>query len=169
MLFRSDQKFFSRQVKLSYVLPLSELISGFFDRLKSVSSGFASLDWEWLGFRPNDIVKLTVLLNRQPVEPLSVLIPRAKANVYALKLAQRLKAVIPSQQFELAIQVALAGKILARETLKAFRKDVTVKLHAADLSRKAKLLQKQKLGKKRMRQVGRVNLSQEAFLAALKA
>ena len=164
-----DQKFFSRQVKLSYVLPLSELISGFFDRLKSVSSGFASLDWEWLGFRPNDIVKLTVLLNRQPVEPLSVLIPRAKANVYALKLAQRLKAVIPRQQFELAIQVALAGKILARETLKAFRKDVTVKLHAADLSRKAKLLQKQKLGKKRMRQVGRVNLSQEAFLAALKA
>ncbi|MCX6816975.1 MAG: translation elongation factor 4 [Candidatus Beckwithbacteria bacterium] len=163
-----SQEFFGSQVKLVYFMPLRELISGFFDRLKSVSSGFASLDWRFSRFVLSDIVKLEILLNRQLVEPLSVLTVRPAAVSLALKLAKKLKAAIPRQQFELPIQVVLGGKILARETIKAYRKDVTVKLHAADLSRKAKLLASQKRGKKRMKRVGKVNLSQEAFLAVVR-
>ena len=163
-----SQEFFGAQVKLVYFMPLQELISGFFDNLKSVSSGFASLDWKFSRFVESDIVKLEVLLNHEVVEPLSVLTIRSKSVSFALSLAKKLKLAIPRQQFELPIQVALGGKILARETIKAYRKDVTVKLHAADLSRKAKLLESQKRGKKRMKRVGKVNLSQEAFLAVVR-
>jgi len=162
------QEFHGQQLKLNYFMPLQELISGFFDQLKSVSSGFASLTWQFAGFIPSDIVKLEVLLNRQIIEPLSVLTIRSKAQKLALKLAKKLKAALPRQQFELPIQVALGGQILARETLKAYRKDVTVKLHAADLSRKAKLLEKQKKGKKRLKAFGRVVLNQDTFLAVIR-
>lgn len=163
-----SQEFYGQQVKLNYSMPLQELISGFFDQLKSVSSGFASLNWQFAGFVKSDIVKLEVLLNRQVIGPLSVLTIRSTASKLALKLAKKLKAALPRQQFEVPIQVALGGQVLARETLKAYRKDVTVKLHAADLSRKAKLLEKQKRGKKRMKQFGKVVLNQDTFLAVIR-
>lgn len=162
------QEFYGQQVKLIYSLPLQELISGFFDQLKSVSSGFASLDWQFSAFVKSDIVKLEVLLNHQVIEPLSVLTIRSNAQKRALKLAKKLKAVLPRQQFEVPIQIALGGQVLARETLKAYRKDVTVKLHAADLSRKAKLLEKQKKGKKRLKTFGRITLNQDTFLAVIR-
>lgn len=162
------QEYFGRQVQLVYKLPLRELVSNFFGALKSQSSGFASLDWRLLGYGLVDLVKLEVKLNRQDISPLAVLVVRNQADITAKRLAKKLKEVIPRQQFELPIQVALGGKILARETIKSFRKDVTVKLHAADLSRKAKLLQKQKRGKKRLKAVGRLNLPQEAFLALMR-
>jgi GTP-binding protein LepA len=162
-----DQKFFGQQVKLTYHLPLQELISDFFSQLKSTSSGFASLDWQFLDFRPANIVKLEVLINRQAVDPLAVLVVRSQAQPVAKNLAKKLKAVIPRQQFEVPIQIALGGKILARETIKAFRKDVTAKLYGGDQTRKDKLLKKQKKGKKRLKRIGKIILPQEAFLAAL--
>jgi len=162
------QEFFGPQVKLVYTMPLQELISGFFDQLKSVSSGFASLNWQFKGFVKSDIVKLEVMLNRQVIDPLSVLTIRAKTQKLALSLAKKLKSTLPRQQFEIPIQIALGGKVLARETIKAYRKDVTVKLHASDLSRKAKLLDKQKKGKKRMKTFGRVTVNQETFLAIVR-
>ena len=163
-----NQQYFGSQVQLIYRLPLSELVADFFSQLKSVSSGFASLDWHLLDYQPVDLVKLEVKLNRQAIDPLAALVVRPRAAETAKRLAVKLKAVIPRQQFELPIQVMLGGKVLARETIKSFRKDVTVKLHAADLSRKSKLLQKQKKGKKRMKQIGRINLPQEAFLALMR-
>ncbi len=163
-----SQEFFGTQVKLTYHMPLQELISDFFGSLKSASSGFASLDWNFLNYKPAHIVKLQVLLNRQPIEPLSVLVVKSKALEIAKNLSHKLKQIIPRQQFETPIQVALGGKILARETIKAFRKDVTAKLYGGDPTRRQKLLKKQKKGKKRMKQIGQVNLPQEAFLAVLK-
>ena len=159
----TDQQFFGNQVKLNYDIPLQELISGFFNQLKSATSGFASLDWQWLDYRSADVVKLTVLLNRAEIEPLSVLTVRDKADHLAKELAANLKKVIPRQQFELPIQVALGGKILARETVKAFRKDVTAKLYGGDRTRAMKLLEKQKKGKKRLKRIGSLNLPQEVF------
>lgn len=163
-----NQQYFGPQVQLLYRLPLGELVSDFFGQLKSLSSGFASLDWRFLDYQPVDLVKLEVKLNRQAIDPLALLVVRSRAADIAKRLAIKLKAVIPRQQFELPIQIMLGGKVLARETIKSFRKDVTVKLHAADLSRKSKLLQKQKRGKKRMKQIGRINLPQEAFLALMR-
>jgi GTP-binding protein LepA len=165
----TNQEYFGHQVQLVYKLPLRELVSDFFGQLKSQSSGFASLDWRLLDYEPVDLIKLDVKLNRQDITPLAVLIVRDQAETTAKRLATKLKAVIPRQQFELPIQVALGGKILARETIKSFRKDVTVKLHAADLSRKAKLLQKQKKGKKRLKAIGKLNLPQEAFLTLMRS
>jgi len=163
-----DQKFFGQQVKLTYHLPLQELISDFFGQLKSVSSGFASLDWQFIGFQSADVVKLEVLLNRQPVKPLATLVIRSKAQTVARTLAKKLKTIIPPQQFEIAIQIAHGSKILTRETIKALRKDVTAKLYGGDQTRKDKLLKKQKKGKKRLKQIGKITLPQEAFLAILK-
>ena len=163
-----SQEFYGQQLKLTYFMPLQELISGFFDQLKSVSSGFASLNWQFAGFVPNQIVKLEVLLNRQIIEPLSVLTIRSAAQKLALKLVKKLKAVLPRQQFEVPIQVALGGQVLARETLKAYRKDVTAKLYGGDETRKMKLLEKQKKGKKRLKTFGRVALDQETFLAVIR-
>ncbi len=162
-----DQKYFGSQVHLTYHLPLAELVSGFFDRLKSVSSGFASLDWQFLDFYPADIVKLQVLLSRQPVDSLSQLVIKSKAQKIAGKLAKKLKQLIPRQQFEVPIQIAIGGKIIARETIKAYRKDVTAKLYGGDQTRKDKLLKKQKKGKKRLKQIGRLHLPPEVFKAAL--
>ena len=163
-----DQEFFGSQVKLTYLMPLQELISDFFGSLKSVSSGFASLDWQFHKFKSAKIVKLDVLLNHQPIEPLAILAIDTKALEIAKSLAIKLKNIIPRQQFETPIQIALGGKILARQTIKAFRKDVTAKLYGGDPTRRQKLLKKQKKGKKRMKLIGRVNLPQEAFLAVLK-
>jgi len=162
-----QQQYFGQQVKLTYEMPLQALISGFFGQLKSVSSGFANLDWQFIGFQPADIVKLQVLLNRQPVEPLATLVVRSQALSIAKTLAKKLKTIIPRQQFEIPIQIALGGKILARETIKAFRKDVTAKLYGGDQTRKDKLLKKQKKGKRRLKQIGKVTIPQEAFLSLL--
>ena len=159
----TNQQYFGNQVKLNYDIPLQELIAGFFNQLKSVTSGFASLDWQWLNYRLADVVKLTVLLNKEVIEPLSVLTVRDKADRLAKDLAAKLKKVIPRQQFELPIQVALGGKVLARETVKAFRKDVTAKLYGGDRTRAMKLLEKQKKGKKRLKRIGSLNLPQEVF------
>ena len=160
-----NQQYFGNQVKLNYDIPLQELIAGFFNQLKSATSGFASLDWQWLNYRLADVVKLTVLLNKEVIEPLSVLTVRDKADRLAKDLAAKLKKVIPRQQFELPIQVALGGKVLARETVKAFRKDVTAKLYGGDRTRAMKLLEKQKKGKKRLKRIGSLNLPQEVFKA----
>lgn len=163
-----NQQYFGSQVQLVYRLPLRELVSDFFGQLKSLSSGFASLDWEFLDYQAVDLIKLEVKLNRETIDPLSQLVIRSQAAAAAKRLAVKLKAAIPRQQFELPIQVMLGGKVLARETIKAFRKDVTAKLYGGDQTRKDKLLKKQKKGKKRMKQVGRINLPQEAFLALMR-
>ncbi len=155
-------------VKLEYQIPLVDVITNLHDTLKSVSSGFASLDYQLLGWQPVDLVKLTVLLNHEEFAPLSTLCPKSQSEYRARSLAKKLKEIIPSQQFEIPIQVAIGGKIIARETVRAFRKDVTAKLYGGDNTRRTKLLEKQKKGKKRLKQFGRVQLPQEAFLAAFK-
>lgn len=162
-----NQQFYGDQVRLDYHLPLTELIGGFFNQLKSVSSGFASLDWQFLEFRVADIVKLSVLINHQEVDPLATLVTRRQSQSIAHYLALKLKQLIPKQQFEIPIQVTVGNKVLARQTIKAFRKDVTAKLYGGDQTRKDKLLEKQKKGKKRLKQIGKVIIPQEAFLAML--
>ena len=163
-----NQEYLGFYINLSYEMPLIELIEGFYDELKSVSSGFASLDYEVIGFRLLEAVKLEVFINRQNIEALSLIVDKNKGERKARKLAQKLKEVIPRQMFETPIQVSLNGRILARETIKAFRKDVTAKLYGGDYSRKRKLLEKQKAGKKRMKKMGRVDIPQEAFFTMLK-
>lgn len=163
-----DMTYLDQLVKLEYHMPLVEVITNLHDTLKSVSSGFASLDYQFLSYQPVDLVKLTVILNHENFPPLSTLCPRSQSVHRARKLAKKLKEIIPRQQFEIPIQVAIGGKIIARETVKAFRKDVTAKLYGGDNTRRTKLLQKQKKGKKRLKQFGRIQLPQEAFLAAFK-
>jgi len=162
-----NQEYLGFYINLSYEMPLIELIEGFYDELKSVSSGFASLDYEVIGFRLLEAVKLEVFINRQNIEALSLIVDKNKGERKARKLAQKLKEVIPRQMFETPIQVSLNGRILARETIKAFRKDVTAKLYGGDQTRKDKLLKKQKKGKKRMKQIGQINIPQQAFMAVL--
>ncbi len=163
-----DMTYIDQLVKLEYQIPLVDVITNLHDTLKSVSSGFASLDYQFQGWQPVDLVKLTVLLNHEEFSPLSTLCPKSQSEYRARSLAKKLKEIIPSQQFEIPIQVAIGGKIIARETIKAFRKDVTAKLYGGDNTRRTKLLEKQKKGKKRLKQFGRVQLPQEAFLAAFK-
>lgn len=155
------------RVKVTYLLPLSELIINFHDELKSVSSGFASLEYEMFDFQPVDAVKLDVLIHFEPVEALSQIVVRSQADHIGRKLVKKLKEVIPRQNFEVAIQAAIGGKVIAREDISAYRKDVTAKLYGGDQTRKDKLLKKQKKGKKRMKEFGKVALPQEAFLAVL--
>lgn len=154
------------QVKLVYELPLSELISDFFDRLKSLSSGFASLDYELIEHRPIGVARLDILVAGERVEPLAQIVLKEKAAAVGRQTVERLKKVIPKQQFAVALQAAVGGKILARETIPALRKDVTAKLYGGDVTRKRKLLEKQKKGKKKLKEFGRVPLPQEAFFAA---
>lgn len=163
-----DMNYLDQLVKLEYQMPLVEVITNLHDSLKSVSSGFASLDYQFKGWQPVDLVKLTVLLNHEEFSPLSTLCTRSQAEYRGRALAKKLKDIIPRQQFEIPVQVAIGGKIIARETVKAFRKDVTSKLYGGDNTRRTKLLQKQKKGKKRLKQFGNVQLPQEAFLAAFK-
>jgi len=163
-----NMNYLDQLVKLEYQMPLVEVITNLHDSLKSVSSGFASLDYQFKGWQPVDLVKLTVLLNYEEFSPLSTLCTKPQSKYRGRALAKKLKDIIPRQQFEIPIQVAIGGKIIARETVKAFRKDVTSKLYGGDNTRRTKLLQKQKKGKKRLKQFGRVQLPQEAFLAAFK-
>ncbi len=166
-MFKNMQHF-GLQVQMSYEMPLSEMITDFYDKLKSVSSGFASLDWEFIEFRSVDAVRIDILVGGEKVDALSVVIVRERAEYIGRRLAEKLKEVLPRQNFEVAIQAAIGGKIIARETLSAFRKDVTAKLYGGDVTRKNKLLDKQKKGKKKMKMIGRVEIPQEAFLSILK-
>jgi elongation factor 4 len=164
-----DLKYLDEQrVILKYKLPLNEVATDFYDQLKSVSSGYASFDYEEAGYEPADLVKMDILLNGKPVDALSAIVHRDKAQYIGRDLCERLRAVIPRQLFEVIIQAALGSKILARESIAPLRKDVTAKCYGGDISRKRKLLEKQKEGKKRMKQVGSVEVPQEAFLSILK-
>jgi GTP-binding protein LepA len=156
------------RVEMGFEMPLAEIVFDFYDKLKTISRGYASFDYHPVDYRASDLVKVDILLNGDPIDALSFLVHRTKSHEIGRKMCEKLKELIPRQQYVVAIQAAIGVKIVARETLSALRKDVTAKCYGGDISRKRKLLEKQKEGKKRMRQVGSVEIPQQAFLAVLR-
>jgi GTP-binding protein LepA len=165
---QKNMQYLGRQVMLTYEMPLNEVVLDFFDRLKSISKGYASMDYEFLEFRAADLVKLDIMVNGERVDALSLIVHRTNSIYRGREVASKMRELIPRQMFDVAIQSSIGANIIARETVKAMRKNVLAKCYGGDISRKKKLLEKQKEGKKRMKQVGNVEIPQEAFLAILR-